>query len=241
MIMAAPALVVGRRTGALPIGLHVPAAIGPVYHSVVSPFGERYSTDELHHRVVVEHGDERCAFGRPGAGAGEFSFPRGLAFAAGRTRSSSRLFVCDAWNDRVQVFDGHGVFVFAFGGRGTGPGLFNAPSGLALVQPVLAGDEEHPFFDREAMLAVADRENRRLQVFALDGTLVSVVGEGLDHPSRIAWQAPWLEISCAGGRTARLDLGSAMLEAAASVDLTPRRPRPFRLRLVVSGGVRCAG
>ena len=237
--MAAPALVVGRRRGALPIGLHVPTAVGPLYQSVVSPFGDRYSTDELHHRVIVERGEDRCAFGRPGSGAGHFAFPRGLAFVSGRTRSSSRLFVCDAWNDRVQVFDGHGVFVFAFGGRGTGSGQFNAPSGLAIVQPVLPGDDEHPFFEREAMLAVADRENDRIQVFALDGTPVSVIGERLDHPSRIAWRAPWLEVSCIGGRDVQIDLAASMLRAESDQNAAPVARRAA-LRLVVSRGVRCA-
>ena len=238
--MAAPALLVGRKTGALPIGLHVPTAVGPIYQSVASPFGERYSTDELHHRVVVERGEERCAFGRPGAGAGHFSFPRGIALVSGRTRSSSRLFVCDAWNDRVQVFDGHGVFVFAFGGRGTGPGQFNAPSGLAVVQPVLPGDDEHPFFDHDAMLAVADRENHRIQVFSLDGTLVSMIGEGLDHPSRIVWQAPSLDVSCAGGKSVRIDLAVSMLRGEPAPGPAAAPPRRTRLRLVASRGVRCA-
>ena len=252
--MAAPALVIGRRTGAVPIGLHVPNAVGPLYQSVLSPFGDRYSTDELHHRVIVERGDERCAFGRPGAGAGNFSFPRGIGFVPGRQRGTSRLFVCDAWNDRVQVFDGHGLFVFAFGGRGSGPGLFNAPSGLAVVNPILPGDQEHPPVDREPMVAIADRENHRIQVFALDGTLVSSVGSGngvtephasgsdliLRYPSKLVWEGPWLTVACAGEKVVAVDLAEAM--SRTDNELPRARPRTRRagLRLVASGGVRCA-
>ena len=90
------------------------------------------------------------------------------------------------------------------------------------------------------MLAVADRENHRIQVFSLDGTLVSMIGEGLDHPSRIVWQAPSLDVSCAGGKSVRIDLAVSMLRGEPAPGPAAAPPRRTRLRLVASRGVRCA-
>lgn len=66
------------------------------------------------------------------------------------------VYVVDSKDSRVKVFDAAGKFLRAFGRPGQGPGEMNQPTGI-LVTP-----------DREIL--VEDVLNRRLTVFALDGT-----------------------------------------------------------------------
>jgi sugar lactone lactonase YvrE len=66
------------------------------------------------------------------------------------------IFVSDGYgNSRVAKFTKDGIFVKAWGERGTGPGDFNTPHNMAL--------------DNQNNLYVADRQNNRVQVFDLDG------------------------------------------------------------------------
>jgi hypothetical protein len=115
------------------------------------------------------------------------------------------------------------------------------------------------------MVAVADRENHRIQIFALDGTLVSVIGEGdgvaapavpldqrrgwprtssgrivLRYPSSISARGRHLAVTCAGGVGVELDLAAAMLPAAAAAESVRMARPPANLRIVARGGVRCA-
>ena len=82
-----------------------------------------------------------------------------LLIASGSLRSlavagDGRLFVLDADNDRVVVFDTSGALLTTFGRSGRGPGEFSRPSALAL------GD---------SLLVVGDR-NSRFTIFGLDGS-----------------------------------------------------------------------
>jgi len=66
------------------------------------------------------------------------------------------VYVVDSKDSRVKVYDAAGKFLRAFGRQGQGPGEMNQPTGI-LVSP-----------DKEIL--VEDILNRRLAVFALDGT-----------------------------------------------------------------------
>ena len=61
------------------------------------------------------------------------------------------VFVTDANNNRVQVFDGRGALLGTFGESGDGQGKFDTPAGIAV-----AGDGN---------VFVADSGNSRIQVF----------------------------------------------------------------------------
>ena len=208
------------------------AKVGLAWASVTDAFGRLYLTDEFNHRVVVEgpHGHS-AEFGRFGSGAGEFRFPRGLALIAGKTPSSTRLFVADTWNHRVQIFDGNGELQMAFGGFGHGDGQLHAPSDVVVATPQLPWETEGTAVP---MLVVADEWNQRLQVFTTDGAWLATLGgraadaePGLHgqgwpffrvggvalprNPVRLSWQSPWLNIIDGNGRSSRLDLAAAML------------------------------
>jgi len=69
------------------------------------------------------------------------------------------IFVADGHggdtNARIVKFDKNGKFIKTWGHKGTGPGEFDAPHGLAL--------------DSQGRLFVADRSNSRIQIFDLNG------------------------------------------------------------------------
>jgi 6-bladed beta-propeller protein len=186
----------------------------PAWTWVYDANGRRYLSDEFNHRIVVEEPNGRVwSFGQRGSGAGEFRFPRGLALVQGTTQDSTRLYVVDTWNHRIQVFDGRGRFVVAFGGPGSGPGQFRTPADLVIAQP------ETPWgLDRgestEPVLIVADEWNARVQILELDGSwLATVGGRGSmlpRDPSRLLWENPFLVVTGGNGRTHRLNLASAM-------------------------------
>lgn len=66
------------------------------------------------------------SFGRGGSKPGEFNFPLHIAQRAGL------VYVADAMNFRVQVFDERGEFLGEFGQMGDGPGDFARPKGIAV-------------------------------------------------------------------------------------------------------------
>lgn len=69
---------------------------------------------------------------------------------------NGRLFIADGYgNARVLEYDRKGRRVKAWGKRGTGPGEFVLPHGIAI--------------DRQGTIYVADRENGRIQRFNLEG------------------------------------------------------------------------
>jgi hypothetical protein len=230
----------GRPGGAPPAGflgrvIHDVGGAGPIYAGVKAPDGRRYFTDELRHRVLVEEPNGyRWSFGTPGSGAAELRRPRGLAVVPGECGGESRVFVCDAWNHRIQVFDGRGRPCGGFGRAGRAGGQFDTPSDIVAVCPSFHGEEEPS--PGATWLAVADRSNNRVQVFDLDGVLVGIVEGGeqgaqvhpvaervgwpyfrvgaqpsMWFPERLAWKAPYLEVVSANREVVRIDLALALL------------------------------
>lgn len=96
-----------------------------------------------------------AAWGGAGTGPGQFAEPTGLAVHDGE------LFVSDARNGRIQVFDLDGRFRRQFGKPGDGPGRLGRPMGL-----VVHGNE----------IFIPEYFNDRIQVFGLDGTPKRIIG-----------------------------------------------------------------
>jgi len=91
-------------------------------------------------------------WGSPGSGNGQFDEPVGVA-----VDFNGNVYVTDMGNDRVQVFNGSGVWQFSFGGTGSGPGQFLRPYGISIN----GGD-----------LYVVDTGNFRVQKFDLSGNFL---------------------------------------------------------------------
>ena len=74
------------------------------------------------------------------------------------------IFASDRNNHQIHVFDAQRNHVRTFGGRGTGPGQLNYPSGLAT--------------SADGLLFVANYSNSCVDIFREDGTLIRRLGQG---------------------------------------------------------------
>lgn len=98
-------------------------------------------------KLLMKLGEARVA----GTDAGHFDLPTDVAVTNGGS-----FYVSDGYgNSRVVKFSAEGKYLFAWGKKGTGPGEFNIPHGITL--------------DENENVVVADRENRRVQVFDSTG------------------------------------------------------------------------
>lgn len=130
------------------------------------------------HRVMVYDaaGAEVMVIGKRGGGNGEFNLPTQCDISP----LDGRLFVLDAGNFRVQVFEPEGVFVRAWGKVGNQLGNLARPRGLAV--------------DREGHVYVVDAAFANFQVFDGEGQLLLPVAGpsatdvpgGLSLPAGIA-------------------------------------------------------
>ncbi|HNP23327.1 MAG TPA: peptidyl-alpha-hydroxyglycine alpha-amidating lyase family protein [Panacibacter sp.] len=86
-----------------------------------------------------------------GDDGGHFNMPTDVAVT-----KNGAFYVSDGYgNSRVAKFSADGKFLFAWGKEGSGPGEFNIPHGITL--------------DENENVVVADRENRRVQLFDSTG------------------------------------------------------------------------
>jgi len=104
------------------------------------------------------------SFGTAGSAGGQFLYPRDVCVASYGDLSTGigNIFVTDTGNNRVQVFDNDGDFMFQFGGFGSSAGKFNEPAGIAV--------------DFNIRMYVVDKENSRVQKFDVRGNYISEFG-----------------------------------------------------------------
>jgi tripartite motif-containing protein 71 len=76
--------------------------------------------------------------------------------------SEDKLYIVDRDNNRIQVFDKNGTFLFKWGEEGEGDGQFTLPYGLDV--------------DKEGNVWVADRGNNRIQKFDAEGNFLLAFG-----------------------------------------------------------------
>ncbi len=111
--------------------------------------GSMWVADTLNFRLQrfdPDSGDFQDAFGRLGNAAGEMPRLKGVAIDA-----AARVWVTDAYLDQIALYRADGTFLMSIGGRGTRPGEFSFPAGIAA----------HP----DGRIAVVDSFNRRIQIF----------------------------------------------------------------------------
>ena len=132
-------------------------------------------------------------FGKHGSNEGEFQRPSGIAWQDGL------VYVVDAFNDRIQVFEDGGKFVR----------VINLPEKSAPL--------EYPYdirLDRNNQIYVIENKAARLTVMRLDGTIVGRYGRpgrGMDQ-----FYQPWDLTVLSDGRILVADTGNHRL-----VELTP--------------------
>ena len=104
---------------------------------------------------------------------GMFRAPTDVAFDA-----DDNIYISDGYiNSRVAKFDKHGNWIKSWGARGSGgahatenPGQFNTPHNIAI--------------DRQNNVYVADRGNRRIQVFDTDGKFLRMIHLNVPYDKR---------------------------------------------------------
>jgi peptidylamidoglycolate lyase len=103
--------------------------------------------------------------GKPGADQTHFNLPTDVA-----PLPDGSFYASDGYrNTRVVKFDAAGRYQFEWGGKGTEPGQFNLPHGIAS--------------DSQGRVFVCDRSNKRLQVFDPAGKfLAQWKGPGIGRP-----------------------------------------------------------
>lgn len=132
--------------------------IADAHMIAIAPDGGLVVVDRDAHEIVFfdRHGRRTGGLGKRHAPGEPFNHPSDVAFLA-----DGRIAVADGYgNARVHLFSAEGAPVAAWGRLGVAPGEFVTPHAV------------WPFGDDK--LAVADRENNRVQIFALDGTLIDV-------------------------------------------------------------------
>jgi hypothetical protein len=128
----------------------------------VSVYGkERAIADFYNHRILYsEDGQDYISIGRQGKADGEFYYPTDVQI------TEDHIWVADAYNNRVQVFDKSGIFEKSVGAAQH----INAATGI-----YVSGTE----------LFITDFENNRVLVFDHDGILKQVIEEGVEKPTDI--------------------------------------------------------
>jgi DNA-binding beta-propeller fold protein YncE len=134
--------------------------------AVVDGAGRILAVDNFNNRIVVISGGRiEQTIGEGGVEAGKFSAPTFCTLD-----SEGMLYVSDALNGRVQVFDGKGVFQRHFGRYEQGLGGLGRPKGVAL--------------STRGEVFVADSWQNVIQVFDRKGKFLAVLtdesGEPLD-------------------------------------------------------------
>ncbi|MGI8623190.1 MAG: NHL repeat-containing protein, partial [Solirubrobacteraceae bacterium] len=144
--------------------------IGAVGGIAVGPDGTVYVLDASRNRVKRFTPDGRYLgeFGGGGRDVGELRLEPGRipgqGAAGGIAVSLDSVWVADTGNDRVQRFDLDGTNARAFGRKGSGPGRFATPQGIAVR--------------RDGAVYVADNRNHRIVVLNADGSYRRQIGKG---------------------------------------------------------------
>jgi DNA-binding beta-propeller fold protein YncE len=106
---------------------------------------------------LYSNGLDWISIGTEGKEAGQFYYPTDVQITA------DHIWVADAYNNRIQVFDKQGDFIRIIGADQK----MNAATGL---------------FVSENQVFVTDFENHRLLVFFKDGQFAQVIEAGLEKP-----------------------------------------------------------
>ena len=128
----------------------------------VSVYGdEKAIADFYNDRILyTKDGVDWISFGKKGKGEGEFFYPTDVQI------TEDRIWVADAYNNRVQAFDKEGNFIQMMGEKQK----MNASTGIFVS-------------DKEVF--VTDFENDRVLVFDLNGNLKQELTENIEKPTDV--------------------------------------------------------
>jgi len=121
--------------------------------------GDIAIADFYNHRLLLKHDGTWKSIGKKGRNAAaEFHYPTDVQY------TSKALYVADAYNNRIQVFDFDGTHKHTFGR----PDKMNATTGLYVW---------------EDQVLVTDFENDRVLIYNTEGILQQTLTEGFSNPT----------------------------------------------------------
>lgn len=126
--------------------------------------------DFYNHRVILQIDKKVTYIGTEGHDRGQLYYPTDLKI------TKDKIYVADAYNDRVQVFDFDGKVLNVLGEQDE----FNVASGLGL---------------NEIYIAVTDQENSRVLIYNPDGTLIQILIDNINYPTDVLFDGNSLYIS----------------------------------------------
>ena len=107
--------------------------------------------DRGNNKVLKLSQDGRLLLTIDHAGSDHFIYPLGVSVSP-----ENLVYICDSGNHRVTVHDEEGMFLFAFGSKGSGPGCFDVPRDVT--------------FGSDGFVYVTDGGNTRVCVRSKEGS-----------------------------------------------------------------------
>ena len=124
--------------------------------------GKYAIADFYNQRIIYGSGDDWISFGEEGNARGQFYYPTDVQIY------KEEIYVADAYNNRIQVFDLSGRYERLFGVNEE----INAATGL---------------YVHEDEVFVTDFENDRVIVYTTEGALKQIIEEGIHKPTDMIW------------------------------------------------------
>lgn len=116
--------------------------------------------DFYNHRVILQLGEKVSLIGREGHKEGQLYYPIDVKIF------DAKVYVADAYNNRIQVFDLDGLLINTIGEEDN----IKVASGIAV---------------NNHYLAVTDQENKRVLIYNPDFELLQTLTENIDYPTDV--------------------------------------------------------
>lgn len=126
--------------------------------------------DFYNHRVILQIGKKVTYIGKEGHDKGKLYYPTDVKI------TKDKIYIADAYNNRVEVFDFNGKVLSVLGEKDE----LNVASGLAIY---------------ENYFAVTDQENGRLLIYGSDGVLIQILTDKIHYPTDVLFDGNMLYIS----------------------------------------------
>ncbi len=117
--------------------------------------------DFYNHRIILQGKDDIILIGKEGHNEGELYYPTDAALV------NNKIYVADAYNNRVQVFDYDGNSLQIIGDRDK----INVATGIEVT---------------DNNIFVTDFEGNRILIYDLNGKLIYIINEHLNNPTEIS-------------------------------------------------------
>jgi tripartite motif-containing protein 71 len=151
---------------------------GPIGGLATDAAGNVYVVDSEHNRIQKfdPNGTYLKSWGRHGSELGEFNFGSSKDYThppgGGIAVAGNFVYVADSGNNRIERFNLEGGEGLEWGTRGSGPGQFIYPRGMAAS---------------ETQVLVADDDNHRIERFDPNGAFLGAVGSEGTGPGQFGF------------------------------------------------------